>query len=110
MATTFASEERELKMKLPLASEAKPLTSRPRALVINIDQQGRYFESGGEISLGKLQERLDAQAAAAKDAGGASVILRADEGCRWKDVVAAMNACVRAGIADYRVMTRQGPN
>ncbi len=41
--------------------------------------------------------------------GRASVVIRADKRCLWEYVVAAMNACKKAKIRDYRVTTREGP-
>jgi hypothetical protein len=35
----------------------------------------------------------------------ASAIIRADKRCDWEYVVAAMNACHKAKIRDYRVTT-----
>ena len=105
VATTFAEEERELKLTLPEASQAQPLITKPREMLVNIDLEGRYVVSGKTVGLGELQRLL--YAASASNPGRASVIFRADERCHWKYVVAAMNACTKARIADYRVMTRE---
>jgi biopolymer transport protein ExbD len=106
MATTFATEEHQLKLMLPAASEALPLTTRPREMVINVDQEGHYFLTGSAIPLSALEEALNA--ASTNNPGRASAIIRADERCHWKYVVAAMNACTKAKIFDVHVMTRQG--
>ncbi len=105
MATTFETEERQLKVTLPVASEAQPLTVEPHEVVVNIDEQGHYFLSGQAIALKGLQQLL-AQASV-NNPGRASVIIRADERSHWRYVVAAMNACAEAGIGQYRVMTRE---
>lgn len=105
MATTFADEERELKVTLPVASEAQPLTSRPRELVINVDKDGHYFLGSQAVKMPQLNDAL--RAAWTNNPGRASVIIRADERCPWRHVVAAMNACAKNGIRDYRVMTRE---
>ncbi len=107
VATTFAEEERELEVALPTASEAQPITVKPRELLINVDQDGRYYATGKFVTLAQLEQIF--RAASANNPGRASVILRADERCHWKFVVAAINACKKAKIRDYRVTARDQP-
>ena len=105
VATKFAEEERELDILLPDASEAKPLISKPRELFINIDAQGDYFVTGKAVDIESLAQILTN--AWTHNPGHRSVIIRADKRCHWQAVVAAMNACNRAKIRDYRVTTRE---
>lgn len=107
VATRFAEEERELDVVLPQASEAQPITVRPRELVINIDTKGQYTIAGKALSIAELQKTLDKLGF--NNPLRASVVIRADERCLWQFVVAAMNACMKANIRDYRVTTRDGP-
>ena len=108
VATRFAEEERELDVLLPDASEARPLTSKPGELFINIDQQGLYYVTGKVLTLEELDRTL--RAAAVNNPGRVSVIIRADKRVVWSFVVAAMNACNKAKIRDYRVTTlKAGP-
>lgn len=108
IASKFAEEERELPVRLPEASEAKPLVSRPQELFINIDENGRYFVGGRTLSLKELETVLFEAWSA--NPSRTSVIIRADERCRLQFVVAAMNACKKARITDYRLATRKtGP-
>ena len=106
VATRFAEEERELDVLLPDASEAQPLTSKPGELFINIDQQGRYYVTGKTLALDELHRTL--RTAAVNNPGRVSVIIRADKRVVWSYVVAAMNACNKAKIRDYRVTTLKG--
>ena len=106
VATKFAEEERELNnVRLPVASEAVPITSRPKEVVVNIDQQGNYYVTGKMLDLDGLQAAL--HQAYADNPTQASVVIRGDEHCDWGAVVAAMNACEMANITDYRPTTRQ---
>ncbi len=107
VATRFADEERELDVQLPSASEAQPITRKPRELLINLDDQGQYFVRGKPVSLEELESLL--KQAAVDNPGRQSVILRADKRCCWQSVVAAMNICQKQKIRDYRVTTREGP-
>lgn len=105
VATKFADEEREMNVLLPDASEAQPRTSKPRETIVNIDQNGKYFLSGQNLSLAELERALDA--VRVNTPGRASVILRADRRCKVEFLVAAMNACNKAKIHDYRITTRK---
>jgi biopolymer transport protein ExbD len=104
VATTFAEEERELEVALPTASEAQPITVKPRELLINVDQNGHYYATGKFVTLDQLEQIF--RAASANNPDRASVIIRADQRCHWKFVVATMNACKKAKIRDYRVTAR----
>ena len=106
VATRFEEEERELDVLLPEASEAQPLTSKPREMFVNIDDKGRYFVTGKIVTLDQLYPIL--KAAWVNNPGRASVVIRADKRCRWEFVVAVMNACNKANIRDYRVTTKKG--
>jgi len=105
VATRFAEEEREMDVQLPDASEAKPLTSKPRELFINIDERGRYYVTGKMVTLAELHPILEK--AWVNNPGRASVVIRADKRVTWQYVVGAMNACNQAKIRDYRVTTRE---
>jgi biopolymer transport protein ExbD len=103
VATRFAEEERELDVVLPSASEAKPLSAKPREVFVNIDKEGAYFVHSKVVDLIQLEDIL-AQASA-DNPGTQSVIIRADEACSWKFVVAVMNLCNKVNIMDYKVST-----
>lgn len=105
VATRFAEEERELEVMLPEASEAQPLTSQPRELFVNIDQMGAYFVTGKVVDITELAQVL--KRAWVNNPGRQSVIIRADKRCRWEPIVAAVNACNKARIRDYRITTGQ---
>ena len=106
VSTRFEEEERSLEVQLPQASEAMPLSAKPRELFINIDHQGRYFVGGQFVDVATLEREL--QQAAANNPGRQTVIIRADKRCIWQFVVTAMNLCNKAHIRDYRVTTADG--
>ncbi len=107
VATRFAEEERELDLPLPAASEARPITAKPNEFFINIDEDGHYYVTGKYLSLAELESAV--QVARVNNPVGASVVIRADKRCRWEYIVAAMNACKKAQVRDYRVTTREAP-
>lgn len=106
VATKFEEQERELNVVLPQASEAMPLTAKPKELFVNVDREGRYIVNGQQLNLAALLDTL--RQAAASNPGRQTVIIRADKRCVWEHVVAVMNLCNKAHIRDYRVTTEGG--
>ncbi|HVX63953.1 MAG TPA: biopolymer transporter ExbD [Pirellulales bacterium] len=103
VATKFEEQERELNVELPQASEAMPLTAKPKELFVNIDREGRYVVNGQQQNDAALLGTL--LQAAASNPGRQTVIIRADKRCVWQFVVNVMNLCNKARIRDYRVTT-----
>jgi len=103
VATKFAEEERELKVMLPEASEAQPLVQTPRELVVNIDAEGRYVVRGQVLDIPQLEEVL--HRTWVNNPAHATVIIRADRRVGWQYVVAAINACLKNNIRNYRTTT-----
>jgi len=103
IASKFAEDERELNIVLPHASEARPLTTKPDLLFVNVDAQGRYFVDQEEFNVAGLEAKL--KQISANNPGQQTVEIRADRQCRWEFVVEVMNLCNKAGIRDYRVTT-----
>lgn len=101
VASKLDEADKSIDVVLPDAAAAMALTARPQEFVINIDRAGNYFAGAKSVSLAEL-ERLLAQAAA-DNPERQTVIVRGDEEVPHKFVVAAMNACVQAGIDDYHV-------
>jgi biopolymer transport protein ExbD len=101
----FASEERALKVQLPDASEAMPLTAKPKEIFINIDQDGRYFIGSRQLSALELEQYL--LAAVRNNPLSQTAVVRADKRARWEPVAAAMNLCNKAGIRDYTAATSE---
>lgn len=101
VASKLDEADRAIDVVLPQAAAAKPLTTRPREFVINIDRAGNYFAGARPVRLDELKDLL--VQTAADNPARQTVIVRADEEVAHKFVVAAMDACVQAGIDDYQV-------
>ena len=103
VASKLEEDDRAIDVILPQASAAKPLTSRPREFIINIDRGGNTFAGsrpiGPEALVGLLRQ------AVADNPGRQKVTVRADENAAHKHVVAVMDACVQAGIEDDRIQS-----
>lgn len=103
VASKLDEADRSIDVVLPQASAAKPLTSKPREFVINIDRAGNYFAGARPVRLEDLRQLL--RQSAADNPQRQTVIVRADENTAHKFVVGAMDACVQAGIEDYQVQS-----
>lgn len=101
VASKLDEADRSLDVILPQAAAAKPLTSQPREFIVNIDRAGNYYAGAQQVPLDELRVLL--RQSAADEPQRQTVILRADEETAHKFVVAAMDACVQAGIEDYQV-------
>jgi biopolymer transport protein ExbD len=103
VASRFSEEDRELDIILPSASEARPLTAKPKEMFINIDDKGRFFVDGKFLAEQELEALLDR--AARDNPLGQVVVIRADKRVQFDSVVVAMNLCNKLGIRDYSVTT-----
>jgi biopolymer transport protein ExbD len=101
VASRLDEDARSLDVVLPQAAAARPLTSRPRELVVTIDREGGCVVGTRPVTLEELRSVL--RQAAADNPGTQTVVVRADEETRHRFVVAVMDACVQAGIDDYQV-------
>jgi biopolymer transport protein ExbD len=99
VASKFAEVERDLRLRTPEASAAKPATSQVAPLEVSIDAQGRYYAKGAFRTLSQLELLLRQEYA--NNPGRAKVRIRADEQCRWQAVVAVINKCLECNIRDY---------
>ena len=103
VASKLEEADRSIDVVLPKASAAKPLTTRLREFIINIDRKGNYYAGARPVDLVELERLL--KQTAADNPKGQKVTVRADEDVPHKFVVGAMNACVQAGIDDYQVQS-----
>ena len=103
VASKLDEADRFIDVVLPKASAAKPLTSRPKEFLVNIDREGKFFVGARPVAIEDLRALLEQ--AAADNPDRQTVIVRADENVAHKFVVAAMNACVEAGIDNYQVQS-----
>lgn len=108
VATEFEKTERELATQLPQASEAMPITAKPKELTVNVDKDGRIIVNRQTLTEAQLLAAL--QQAAANNPGRQKVIIRADRRCVWQHVVTVMDLCNKAHIRDYVVAAANDNN
>ena len=101
VATRFAEEDRELDVRLPTASEARPLVLKPQDIELSIDKNGHYSLSAGRtMELEELEAILSR--AAVNNPLTQSVVIRADRDCSWNHVAQALSVCYRVGLRDVK--------
>jgi biopolymer transport protein ExbD len=97
VATKFAEEdEASLDVQLPSASEALPLTDRPKAITVSVDNQGRYFVSGLQMNLSEVEESL--RKSLIDNPLGQTAVIRGDKRASFEDVVNVFDLCHKVGI------------
>jgi len=105
VAMKIDTAERELAVQLPTASEAKPLTSKPEEILVTVDKKGQYLVNNDLTNIQGLERTL--RQAAINNPGKPIVRIRGDQDTAHKYIVAVMNACRKANIADYRIDTAE---
>jgi len=104
VAARYEAAENELNLVLPKADEAMARIAKPKEITVNIDAAGRLFIGGQVLNHDQLQAVL--QQAQADNPGRTTVIVRGDEKCDLKFVVAVMNLCAKVDIRDCRIATQ----
>jgi biopolymer transport protein ExbD len=105
VATRFAEEERELDVQLPVVSEARPLTARPKETLVNIDSEGQYFVGTEKVTLGELDAILGR--IATNNPGRKTVLIRGDKRSPLDSTVQVINLCHKHGIREYPLTTEE---
>lgn len=108
VASKLEEEDRQMRIRLPQASQAQPLTNQPAEIVVSVSREGEFAVRGSQMNLSELEQIL--LQAAADNPENQTVIIRGDAESRLSDVVAVMNACAKAGVADYRIAAGPQPD
>ncbi len=105
VASRFADEERIIKMPLPQASEAKPMTQKAKAFTVNVDHEGKYYVDGKYLTRQALQQAL--LQVSVNNPNRQQVVIRTDKRCPVDYLVFAINACLRANLRNYEIATAE---
>ena len=93
-ATTFATEEVELDLRLPEAKSGK-IGKADKQLIINVSQDGTLTMSGREVTMEALRQKL--QAAVARNQEQA-VLVRGDKAAQFGVGLQVLDTCRLAKI------------
>jgi biopolymer transport protein ExbD len=97
VATTFQQTEREMKIALPEAISAGPISVSLRELVVNVDGEGGIIVSGRSISVDDLRTLVTEAVATNPDQ---KVTVRGDRDTPYANIVSVLDICKAAGIQE----------
>jgi biopolymer transport protein ExbD len=100
VATTFAREERDSAVELPIAAAIRPISAPARDLVINIREDGQILlgakSATGDELMAALRESHDQDP-------GRNVLIRADQRSIMKYFAAVARECRQAGFDEVHI-------
>ncbi len=97
VATTFAQQERELKVTLPEAANAGPISAALREVVINVDSAGTIIVSGREMSDEDLRTLVREAIEANPEQ---KVTVRGDTSVNYGRITQVLDICKGEGVID----------
>lgn len=97
VATTFHQTEREMKIALPFAASAAPISSMLQEMVVNVDENGAILLGGRQLTAAALEQRV-VQAVAANPEQ--KVTVRGDRVTAYANIVTVLDICKRAGVQE----------
>jgi len=102
VATTFYTEERDLKVNLPAGTEGDLIQQEESPFVINVRDSGVVVISNEILSFDQLEERLIERAKARQ----LKAEIRGDENTPHGKIMAVMNLCKKHGIGNLAITQR----
>ncbi len=103
VATSVASQEKELGVELPTAQSGEAAGGSPQELLINVFRDGRVSLEGRSMGTGELKRELAKAALANRST---QVTIRGDRLASHERIVAVMDACGVAGLSNLALGTR----
>ena len=101
VATTFAQEERDAKVQLPVTQTEQPLSAPPQQLIINIRENGEILMGTETIKdYGDLRTML---VRVVENDPGREVLIRCDDRAKHEYFAAALRVCREAGIQEIKI-------
>lgn len=97
LATSLKQAEREMQIALPAAQSGGPISAALRDLIINVDKEGQIIVNGRRIQADDL--RVQVKAAVAVNPNQ-KVVVRADRGTLYANVVRVLDICKGNGIKE----------
>lgn len=100
VGTKFVDSSRQYDIELPTVTDARPLTSTPDELVVNIDRAGMIYVRDEEVDLVRLRDVL---AEAKSNYGDQEVVIRGDGQGYYQNVMDVLNVCHVTEIKSIRL-------
>ncbi len=97
VATTFHQTEREMKIALPAASSAGPISTALREIIINVDLEGAIIISGKTIEPEDLRTIItDALVLNPEQ----KVTVRGDQSTAYANIIRVLDICKGSGVQE----------
>lgn len=97
VATTFQEEEREMRVALPEASAAGPISTALREIIINVAEDGSMIVSGKSVGTEELRSMVEEAVA---DNPEQKITVRGDHRAVYEAIVRPLDICKAAGIQE----------
>lgn len=97
VATTFHQTEREMRIALPTASAAEPISQLLREFVVNVDAQGDIYVSGRQITTDELASLVKQAVASNPDQ---KITMRGDRAASYASIVTVLDICKAGGVQE----------
>ena len=97
VSTTFHQTEREMKIALPEAVSAGPISISLREIIINVGADGEIIVSGRTISTDDLRVLIHEAVAANPDQ---KVTVRGDRNTLYANIINVLDVCKGAGLQE----------
>jgi hypothetical protein len=88
--------EGDFDIRMPTVGKAKPLTAEPLSIVIAINEKGKLFVKGKELTLDQLEKQIQKLA---KDDPQSAVSIRVHPDCIYANVVRVLSVCGKSGLS-----------
>lgn len=100
VATTFATDERDITVQLPVTSQSQPLSAPPRQLIINIKEDGQITVSAQAYDKPQLAELLGN---VLRNNPDKEVLIRADRRSLFQHYADVVSICRHAGVNESKL-------
>ncbi len=97
VATTFHQTEREMKIALPAASSAGPISTALREIIINVDLEGAIIISGKTIEPEDLRTIITDAVALNPDQ---KITVRGDKNTAYANIIRVLDICKGSGVQE----------
>lgn len=103
LGTRFIDEERKIGLRVPEVADGGALQAGPARKEVNIYNDGTITLDKTAVTLEELTVRL---AAARRECGALSVLVRGDARGEFQNVASVLTACKKAGIQELGITVR----
>lgn len=97
VATTFHQEEREMRVALPFAVNAGPISANLRELIINVDHAGQIFVGGRTVTPDELRVQVEQRVQVNPEQ---KVAVRGDRETVYANIIRVLDICKAAGVQE----------